>query len=180
MGYNRIGDSMKNKGFTLIELIATIVILGIIMLIAIPNIIGIVERNKRTAYVEDARRLVTLAETRFRADTSISLASGQCMVMTLNFLENGQLQEPPDGGVYLRDNSFVVIRRNGATISYYVTLVEELPSGNFNGVGPDLVSSERLRSSDAIALGDNAIVRNNFEPRTPTANGICNPVQIKN
>ena len=44
---------MKNeKGFTLVELLATVSILGIIMLIAVPNILGTVERNKKTFGIE--------------------------------------------------------------------------------------------------------------------------------
>ena len=37
---------MNNRGFTLIELLATIAILAIIMLVTVPNVIGIIERNK--------------------------------------------------------------------------------------------------------------------------------------
>ena len=53
----------KNSlGFTLIELIATITILGIIMLIAVPNVISVVTKNKNQTYVNDARKFVTLAK----------------------------------------------------------------------------------------------------------------------
>ena len=54
---------VKNSlGFTLIELIATITILGIIMLIAVPNVISVVTKNKNQTYVNDARKFVTLAK----------------------------------------------------------------------------------------------------------------------
>ena len=36
----RIGKNKKKKGFTLVELLAVIVILAIIILIAVPNIIN--------------------------------------------------------------------------------------------------------------------------------------------
>ena len=58
---------MNQKGFTLMELLATIVILSIIMLIAVPNVINTLDKNKRSfTYVEDAKKMITLAEYKFR------------------------------------------------------------------------------------------------------------------
>ena len=49
---------MKNKGFTLIEILAVIIILGIIMMIAIPNVSkNIMDSRKKTDLV-DAERYV--------------------------------------------------------------------------------------------------------------------------
>ena len=39
---------MKNKGFTLIELLATMVILGLIIAVAIPNVLGIINKNNKS------------------------------------------------------------------------------------------------------------------------------------
>ena len=41
---------MKNKGFTLVELLAVIVILAVISLIAVPMILGVVEESKKSAF----------------------------------------------------------------------------------------------------------------------------------
>ena len=62
---------MKSRGFTLIELLATLTILGIIMAIAVPNVMSILDKNKRTTYLEDAKKLVTQAEYKFRMSQSI-------------------------------------------------------------------------------------------------------------
>lgn len=47
------------KGFTLVELLAVIVILAIILAIAVPGISGIISSAKRGAFESDAKMIVT-------------------------------------------------------------------------------------------------------------------------
>ena len=56
---------LNKKGFTLIELLAAMVILAAIMVIAVPNVMGILNNSKADAYVEDAKKLLSLAEYKF-------------------------------------------------------------------------------------------------------------------
>lgn len=53
---------MKNKGFTLIELIAVVVVLGLIMLIAIPSTINVLEKNKKESFINEAKFIMRLVE----------------------------------------------------------------------------------------------------------------------
>jgi prepilin-type N-terminal cleavage/methylation domain-containing protein len=50
---------MKKKAFTLVEIIAVIVILAIILAIAVPAITGIIRNSSRTAFESDAKLLLT-------------------------------------------------------------------------------------------------------------------------
>ena len=53
---------MKNsKGFTLIEMLAVIVIIGIIMMIAIPNVTQYISDSRKDAYVDTANNYVNEA-----------------------------------------------------------------------------------------------------------------------
>ena len=46
--YSREGEIMKKKnGFTLVELLAVIVILAIILVIAVPKILNVIEETKK-------------------------------------------------------------------------------------------------------------------------------------
>ena len=113
-----IGDNMKNrKGFTLVELLAAMVILGLIMGIAIPNIMGVIKSNKEKTYVADAKKLLSVAEYKFRGDSKITRPSStsNCTVMSLNYLDNGEFEKDPNGKAYNKDKSFVTITKEGST-----------------------------------------------------------------
>ena len=52
---------MKNKGFTLVEILAVIVILGIIMMIAVPRVSEQILKSKKSTYVTDSKRFIEAA-----------------------------------------------------------------------------------------------------------------------
>ncbi len=127
---------LKNrKGFTLIELLATIVILGIIMIVAVPNVTGIIYRNRANTYVEDAKKMVTLADYAIRGSNNkiTKPADGHCIAFSLQYLDNAEFEEPPNGGDYQKNDSFVVVKKEGTKLVYYAQIVEEFKS-TYRGV----------------------------------------------
>ena len=59
---------MNKKGFTLIELIAVVVIMGIIALIATPNIISMVDKGKKQDYISDAKEFISKATYMYKQE----------------------------------------------------------------------------------------------------------------
>lgn len=152
---------LNKKGFTLIELLAAMVILAAIMVIAVPNVMGILNNSKSNAYVEDAKKLLSMAEYRFRSDSSIKKPAkgNHCIVMTLKYLDNSELDNAPNNGAYDKSKSFAVIKNIGTSggknkYEYYVSLVEKLENGTYRGIPlksySDLYGSE---SSELIKNG---------------------------
>ena len=78
---------MNRKGFTLVELLASLVILAIIMLIAVPSTINVLDRTKKQKYIADAKKMITLAETYIRGNQDISYPEeNQIVVINLSNL----------------------------------------------------------------------------------------------
>ena len=73
---------MKNKGFTLVELLAVIAILAILVIIALPNVLKMFNDSKKNAFIVQARKTASVAQehTIFSNDKTFdcnSLLTGQ-------------------------------------------------------------------------------------------------------
>lgn len=122
---------LNKKGFTLIELIATIAVLGIIMMVAVPNVTSIIDKNKRTQYINDAKKLAILAKYKFESSNLPKPTSRDCYLYMFRDLDKTNLSEAPNGGKYMEDYSYVVIKYNSSSMEYdyFVHLVEEYSVG---------------------------------------------------
>ena len=109
---------MNNKGFTLIELLAVVVILAVIMTLAIPNIVSTINKNKKEALIEDAKKFQASAEYKLVSDTKIQKPNtNSALVLTLGEVEKAEIVTSPYGTKYSPTKSFVVITKDGKTIN---------------------------------------------------------------
>ena len=115
---------MNNKGFTLIELLATISLLAILMLIAVPNVVGVVNKNKNKTYVEDAKKLVSLAEYKIRLNSNYKPSRGQVYCFYMKFLGTEDFESAPNGGCYDENYSYVKVSFSGGKLVYNVQTAE--------------------------------------------------------
>ena len=60
---------INKKGFTLVELLAVIVIMGILMMVAIPSISRVIESSRKDTFVDIAKAYANAAKTLWTADT---------------------------------------------------------------------------------------------------------------
>ena len=103
---------MNKKGFTLVELLGVIVILGIIMLIAIPNIASLTQKNKKNTYIVDSKKMVSLAQRALKKGERDKPASGSVEVITLNDLSTSDVEKNADGIEYDINASYVAVGRD--------------------------------------------------------------------
>ena len=84
----------KNSGFTLTELLAAVVILGILMSMAVPAISGMLNDQRNKVYVEDSIRLAKKMESKMKSDNEIFIPSkDNCIVLSLKYLDDGTFEE---------------------------------------------------------------------------------------
>ncbi|HZG60700.1 MAG TPA: type II secretion system protein [Anoxybacillus sp.] len=131
---------IKNeKGLTLIELLAVVVILGIISAIAVPSIGGLIDNSKKDAHVANAQQMINAAKI-YVAGNAKKLSSGDNDLLLKDMYKEGLLDpmKDPDTGVvnrldsngnpetgngYNLSSSKVVITKQGNNFTYKVLLI---------------------------------------------------------
>lgn len=122
---------MKNKsnknGFTLVEMLAVIIILGILMIIAVPSVTSYISQSRKTAYIDTAKSLVTGAKA--------MINDGELKLFDLNAtyyipsscikLEDG-VAESPYGKF---EKAYVVVSYTGSGYNYYFLSLDETGQG---------------------------------------------------
>lgn len=153
----KLKQNLKDqRGLTLIELLAVIVILGIIAAIAIPSIMGLIDNTKKDAHVANAQQMINSTKIAVTSDKSLLPVNSNVMIIPLSYLEaQGYIEDlkDPDGDLtsYVRkvlasanptttlqlataamptDDSYVVITNTAGKLSYSVRLVSNASSGN--------------------------------------------------
>ena len=136
----------NNKGFTLVEVLAMLLVLGIIVGITVPNITGILDNQKENILIEDAKKLINSAETQMTINSKIKkpVNSSQCVIFTLDYLDkNEDIVTGSNNRKYSRTMSVVVVSKKDKRYDYKVRLLEESDDRyyGFDDVGIDILES---------------------------------------
>lgn len=150
--------SINKKGFTLVELLSVIVILGILATMAIMGVTKQVEKSRRKAMVEDAQTVVeAVREDIVSARVKPTIASDEVSIYdfeAINKLLDNKLAESPYGSQYkyvsvalqkpilIEDGKKVKDTSTAKSYVLYVCLIDE--SGN----GFDYKNSNTINDTD--------------------------------
>ena len=118
---------MKNKGFTLVELLAVIVILGVLLIVAIPNVFGIQKRIKVEMYCTKVHNIEKAAKL-YAKDYQDELKAGSITITVADLIDNSLYKkETNDCEVKSADKPCVVDPRTNTSMDN--DKIEILPKG---------------------------------------------------
>ena len=105
----------NNKGFTLVETIAVIIILGIVLSIAVPSITNVVKSTNKNRMISDAETFISEVKEYVESDTIGNTPSDKKYTLE-DIKGKTKLSKFPYGGNYNMESSFVIINNNSYTV----------------------------------------------------------------
>ncbi|MBA4537207.1 type II secretion system protein [Bacillus aquiflavi] len=155
----------KQHGLTLFELLAIVMILGIIAAIAVPSVGEMIDNKKKDVHVRNAQQMINSAKKAVEKDKRFTPKDVPTYV-SLKYLEDERYVEKildPDGGdtklnrgykigSYTKDRneSYVKITRIGPNLEYSVKLVNHTRGVMDQNQGP--ISEQDLDREKIIEL----------------------------
>ena len=115
------------KGFTLVELLAVLVILGAIILVAVPSLISTNKASEENEYSECKTTIENAAEAYVEShpDKYADLKNGTTTSVTISTetlvsagLVEGNMVNPQTGSRIINEASYVSVKNNSGVLTY--------------------------------------------------------------
>ncbi len=133
-------SNLKNKkGFTLVELLAVIVVLAIIILIAMPAVLSSMEKARKNSFAVEANEVIRAAQTAYADAVMNGKASGNNVCIPYNYLKNGFLEKHDDN---YNGSVLITINPTSGQASYKIYLSNSNYTVDSSKNTPDIDSSK--------------------------------------
>lgn len=146
---------MNRKGFTLVEVMAVLIILGVVLLIAVPSVSSYIVDSRKSNYYTTANSYVdTIMGYYDMKEFGTLLKKNEIMIVPIKdiSLEKGGSSETPFGDIDY-GKSYIVITYNGSKTTYYVNMYDTAGYGIFN-VRSDKLSKTSVTNDKSKSITD--------------------------
>ncbi len=94
---------MKSKGFTLVELIAVVIIIGVLLLIIIPNVANTLKKSEIKTFTASAKGVLRAA-TDYYASDEVIVTESECIDATAGIIKFDKDYQITGGEICYIDN----------------------------------------------------------------------------
>lgn len=136
-------EQNSQKGFTLVELLAVIVILAIILIIAVPGVLTIIDNSRKDSLVSTAKTIKDAARLYITTEDSTAVNDGQTIWVPLKCLEV-DVSENGYGKTINDTTSFIAITKSNNKFTYHA----HLNSGSEEMTVDPTIAIEKLQRKD--------------------------------
>ena len=160
---------MNKKGFTLIEILAVIIILGIVSTIGIAAISRNIDNSRRSSFANIGRNYVESARAMRTEDKlPTNIAKEEILILPFSSVTGVDIEnayKTPYGELNL-DYSYVIIyNKDNKIYSYYLTMLDD------SNHGINMVDINELKDKD-IFLDEDGTIKNIENLSTITVDGV--------
>ena len=148
---------MNKKGFTLVELLAVIAILAILVIIALPNVMSMFNKAKKSSFETEVKEIYTNAKQQWIND-SLTISSAQTYIKS----ESENCGKQLDMNIRNNLNYYVEMNGTGKITNLYVTDGTYQYKYNGSGLEKDNIGEAEIianlqSESDKIVISCNSI-----------------------
>lgn len=167
---------MKNKkGFTLIEVIAVVIIIGVLALVANPLVQNFIISSRKSSFASSAKAFLETAKAKMEMKEYGELEELESMIVPLKSikLERGSTTESAFGK-YDLERSFIIISHHktptGPAYQYYINLTDDsghaISNATFNTLNKDRVEAGDKNRMPTLSQ----IITSGYNCSTPNIN----------
>ncbi len=133
----------RRKAFTLIELLAVIIILGILMIIAIPSVTTYISNSRKSAYVDSVKEIVGGARTLVNSGKLETYDRGTTYYIPTSCVPSENETRTPYGEF---TTAYILVTYNGEGFKYYFTGTDSSHTGIKTVVPIDVLNEDNIEA----------------------------------